>query len=187
MRIGDDNPCEIVRIGSVQIKTHDGMIRTLKNVRHIPGMKRNLFSLSTLDKEGLKYTGSGGVVKVSKGSLVCLLGDLNASNLYVLRGSTAHGSVFAAAAVNNSEPSKTDLWHMRLGHMSELGMAELMKRNLLDCCILSDKKFCEHCVFGKHKRVKFNTSVRTTKAQSNLDLILIRLLSLKCVTLWAHM
>ena len=54
-------------------------------------MKRNLISLSTLDKEGLKYTDSGGVVKVSKGSLVCLMGDLNPSNLYVLRGCTLHG------------------------------------------------------------------------------------------------
>ena len=71
MRMGDDNLCEIVGIGSIQINTHDGMIRTLKNVRHIPGMKGNLISLSTLDK-GLKYTGSGGVVKVSKGSLVCM-------------------------------------------------------------------------------------------------------------------
>ena len=40
MCMGDDNLCEIVGIGSVQIKTHDGMIRTLKNVRHIPGMKK---------------------------------------------------------------------------------------------------------------------------------------------------
>ena len=38
-----------------------------------------------------------------------------------------------------------------------------MKRNLLDGCILSGKKFCEHCVFGKQKRIKFNTSVHTTK------------------------
>ena len=52
---------------------------------------------------------------------------------------------------------------MRLGHMSELGMAELMKRNLLDGCILSGKKLCEHCAFGRHKKVKFNTSVHTTK------------------------
>jgi 5'-3' exoribonuclease 2 len=27
----------------------------------------------------------------------------------------------------------------------------------------SGKKFCEHCIFGKHKRVKFNTAVHTTK------------------------
>ena len=57
--MGDDNLCEIVGIGSVQIKTYDGMIRRLKNVRHIPEMKRNLISLSTLDKKELKYTGSG--------------------------------------------------------------------------------------------------------------------------------
>jgi ribosomal protein S4E len=77
VRMGDDNPCEIVGIGSVQIKTHDGMTRTLKDVRHIPGMARNLISLSTLDAEGYKYSGSGGVVKVSKGSLVYMIGDMN--------------------------------------------------------------------------------------------------------------
>jgi hypothetical protein len=52
---------------------------------------------------------------------------------------------------------------MRLGHMSHHGMAELMKRNLLDGCTSSKIKFCEHCIFGKHKRVHFNTSVHTTK------------------------
>jgi hypothetical protein len=162
VRMGDDNPCEIVGIGSVQIKTHDGMTRTLKDVRHIPGMARNLISLSTLDAEGYKYSGSGGVVKVSKGSLVYMIGDMNSANLYVLRGSTLHGSV-TAAAVSKDEPSKTNLWHMRLGHMSEFGMAELMKRNLLDGYIQGNMKFCEHCVFGKHKRVKFNTSVHRTE------------------------
>ena len=60
-----------------------------------------------------------------------MLGDLNPSNLYVLRGSTLHSSI-SAAAVTNAEPSKIDLWHMHLGHMSELGMVELMKRNMLD-------------------------------------------------------
>ena len=161
--MGDDNMCEIVGIISVQIKTHDGMIRRLKNVRHIPEMKRNLISLSTLDKKGLKYTGSGRVVKISKSSLVCLLGDLNLSNLYVLRGSTLHGSI-TTAAVTHDEPSKTNLWNMHLGHMSELGMAKLMKRNLLDGCTLSNMKFYEHCIFVKHKRVKFNTSIHTTKS-----------------------
>ena len=163
VRMGDDNPCDIVGIGSVQIKTDDGMTRTLKNVRYIPGMSRNLISLSTLDAEGYKYSGSDGVLKVSKGSLVCLKGDLNSAKLYVLRGCTLPGSDSAVAAVTNDEPSKTNLWHMRLGHMSHHGMAELMKRNLLDGCTSSKIKFCEHCIFGKHKRVHFNTSVHTTK------------------------
>ena len=58
---GDDNLRAIVAIGSIQIKTHDGMTRTLNNVRHIPDMARNLISLSTLDEEGYRYSGSGGV------------------------------------------------------------------------------------------------------------------------------
>ena len=64
MRMGDNNPCEIAGIGSVQIKMHDGMIRTLKYVRHIPGMARNLISLSTLDAEGYGHSSLGGVCKV---------------------------------------------------------------------------------------------------------------------------
>jgi hypothetical protein len=82
--MGDDNPCDIVGVGSVQIKAHDGMTRTLQNVRYIPGVSRNLISLGTLDAEGFKYSGSSGVLKVSKGSLVCLVGDMNSAKLYVL-------------------------------------------------------------------------------------------------------
>jgi hypothetical protein len=36
-------------------------------------------------------------------------------------------------------------------------------RDLLDECNLSKFKLCEHCIFGKHKRVKFNASIYTTK------------------------
>ncbi|KAK1653963.1 hypothetical protein QYE76_071768 [Lolium multiflorum] len=115
VRVGNDNQCSIVGIGSVQIKTHDGMTRTLTGVKHIPSMARNLISLSTLDCDGYKY-----------------------------KGSTLPG---IAAAVSSDESSKTNLWHKRLGHMSELGMAELTKRELIDGCDLGKLEFCEHCIF----------------------------------------
>ena len=102
-------------------------------------MTRNLISLSTLDVEGFKYSGSNGILKVSKGSLICFKGDLNSAKLYVLRGSTLPGSV-SAATVTNGELSKTNLWHIRLGHISQLGMVELMKRNLLNGCTSSSIK-----------------------------------------------
>jgi hypothetical protein len=81
-----------------------------------------------------------------------MIGDINSAKLYVLRGSTLPG---IAAAVTSDEPSKTNLWHARLGHTSEHGMAELIKRELLVCYNMSKLEFCEHCIFGKHKRVKF--------------------------------
>ena len=39
----------------------------------------------------------------------------------------------------------------------------MSKRGLLDGCNIGKVDFCEHCIFGKHKRVRFNTSVHTTE------------------------
>ncbi|KAK1613221.1 hypothetical protein QYE76_036894 [Lolium multiflorum] len=144
VRVGNDNQCSIVGIGSVQIKTHDGMTHTLIGVKHIPSMARNLISLSTLDCDGYKYKGGNKLLKVSSGSLIIMIGDMNSAKLYVLRGSTLRG---IAAAVSSDESSKTNLWHKRLGHMSELGMAELAKRELIDGCNLGKLEFYEHCIF----------------------------------------
>uniref|UniRef100_A0ACD5Y480 Uncharacterized protein n=1 Tax=Avena sativa TaxID=4498 RepID=A0ACD5Y480_AVESA len=163
VRVGNDNPCHIVGVGSVKIRTHDGVTRTLSEVKHIPSMARNLISLSTMDVDGYKYAGGHRVLKVSKGSLIHMIGDMNSAKLYVLRGSTLPGIAAAVTSNDSDDCGKTHLWHMRLGHMSEQDMAELVKRELIDGCNLSKFEFCEHCIFGKHKRVKFNASVHTTK------------------------
>ncbi|KAG8491363.1 hypothetical protein CXB51_014484 [Gossypium anomalum] len=78
-----------------------------------------------------------------------------------------HGStVTSDAAVASSFLSDDDitkLWHIRLGHMSENGMAELSKRGLLDGQGICKLNFCEHCVFGKQKRVRFTRGIHNTK------------------------
>lgn len=158
LRMGDNSPCTVVGMGTVQIKMFDGIVRTLTEVRHVPSMSRNLISLSTLDTKGYKYTAGDGVMKVTKGSLVVIKGDLKAENLYVLRGSSG-----SANAVVASDSETTKIWHMRLGHMSAPGLAELSKRGLLDGCHADTLDFCEHCVFGKHKRVKFSSAVHNTE------------------------
>ena len=58
---------KIVGIGAVRIRMH-GTVKTLKNVRHVPDLKRNLISLGTLDSLGYKYSGGGGVIRVNEGS-----------------------------------------------------------------------------------------------------------------------
>nr|CAD41912.2 OSJNBa0033G05.13 [Oryza sativa Japonica Group] len=160
--MGDDTPCEVAGIGTVQIKMFDGCIRTLSDVRHIPNLKRSLISLCTLDRKGYKYSGGDGILKVTKGSLVVMKASIKSANLYHLQGTTILGNV-ATVSDSLSNSDATNLWHMRLGHMSEIGLAELSKRGLLDGQSISKLKFCEHCIFGKHKRVKFNTSTHTTE------------------------
>jgi transposase InsO family protein len=47
--------------------------------------------------------------------------------------------------------------------MSELGLTVLSKRGLFDGHSISKLDFCEHRVFGKQKRVKFNTATHSSK------------------------
>jgi len=59
-------------IGDIKIKMHDGTIKTLTSVRYVPDLKKNLISLSELDKNGYFNRGDGGVLKVTRGSLICM-------------------------------------------------------------------------------------------------------------------
>ena len=70
--MGNDVVCKIVGIGTIKIRMHDKIVRTLKNVRHIPNLKKNLISLGILDSLGYKYSSEGGVIRVSNGSLVMM-------------------------------------------------------------------------------------------------------------------
>ena len=62
------------------------------------------------------------------------------------------------------------LWHHRLGHMSEKGMQILHSRNLLPGLKHVDLKFCENCVYGKQKRVRF-LRVGKEKKSEKLELV----------------
>ena len=57
------------------------------------------------------------------------------------------------------------LWHRRLGHMSEKGMKLLASKGKLSDLKSVDVGFCEDCIYGKHKRVSFSKSVRTSKTE----------------------
>ena len=46
------------------MRMFDGMMRTLTDVRHIPGLKKNLICLGTLDKIRCKITCEGGVMRL---------------------------------------------------------------------------------------------------------------------------
>ncbi|KAG8503271.1 hypothetical protein CXB51_001260 [Gossypium anomalum] len=127
--MGNNASCKIAGVGTIKVKMFDGVVRTLSDVRHVPELKRNLISLSTLDSK---------------------------------RGSTVTGDV-AIASSSLSDDDITKLWHMCLGHMSENGMVELSKRGLLDGQGICKLNFCEHCVFGKQKRVRFTRGIHNMK------------------------
>src|SRR5881394_2427377 len=111
----------------------DGIVRTITDVMHVPGMKRNLLSCSNFDRKGYKYYGGDGVLKVSKSSLIVMKGDLRGPKLYHLQGITIIGNVAVSShSSSDSDSDATNFWHKRLGHMSKQKLAVLSKRGLLD-------------------------------------------------------
>ncbi|PRQ16367.1 putative RNA-directed DNA polymerase [Rosa chinensis] len=108
--MGDNTPNKVMGIGTVRIKMHDEIIKTLTKVRHVPDLKNNLISLGTLDLQGYKYSSQGGVLRVSKGALVVIQGKLICHNLYVLQGSTIIGASSVASLSNPNSDFGTCLF-----------------------------------------------------------------------------
>ena len=156
--MGNDAQCKVVGKGTIKIKTHNGVVKTLTGVKHVPDLKRNLIYLGILESQGCRYSAGGGVLKVSKGSLV-LLKAIRSGSLYLLQGSTVTGS----AAVASSNKDDTKLWHLRLGHMSKKGIQILKKNGYLGNHCTGKVDFCEHCIFGKQKNVSFPKVIHRTK------------------------
>jgi hypothetical protein len=100
--MGNDTVCNIEGIGTVKIKMHDGIVRTLGDVRFIPDLRKNLISLGILERNGYSYSAFGGKLKVTRGSLVVMRADRMPNNLYKLSGVTVTGAT-AISAQDDSE------------------------------------------------------------------------------------
>lgn len=63
---GNDEICPVEGIGKIKIRLHDGSVRVLTDVRYIPGLKRNLISLGTLEEKGCIFKSDNGVITVER-------------------------------------------------------------------------------------------------------------------------
>ena len=151
--MGNDAECKVAGIGTVQIKTLDGIVGTLSKVRHKPDMTHCLISLGALETNGCRIIMENGVLKVTKGAMVVMKG-LRQGNLYILQGTIVTG--VAAVGTASADTNNTRLWHLRLGHMSEKGMTILSKKGCLGSAGTGKLDFCDHCIFGKQNMVSFS-------------------------------
>ena len=70
--------------------------------------------------------------------------------LYILKATIEKSNVVVA-----KEEISADLWHKRLGHMSEKGLKILVGKSLLPGLKSYNLDLCEHCIYGRQRRVSF--------------------------------
>src|SRR6201995_368320 len=131
------------------------------NVLYVPNLKSNLISVSRLIKDGFNVQfGAAGCDILKNGAVVAQ--GVSENRLYRLCGRIVYydraclAQNASAKALNNA-----DLWHRRLGHLSESGINTLLSSDAVHGLELSNTvklSQCEGCVYGKHSRQPFPTA-----------------------------
>ena len=74
VQMSNDATCPVIGIGTVKIKMFGGVVRVLSNAKHVPDLKKNLISLRVLEDLGYSYLSKGGIMKITKGTLMVMKG-----------------------------------------------------------------------------------------------------------------
>ena len=110
--MGNDHALEITGIGTIKIKMFDGTIRTIEEVRHVKGLKKNLLSLGQIGSHGYKTHAENIIMKIVKDMVVLMKAEKIGTNLFMLKGETLQEA--DACVASNGEES-TIMWHLKLG------------------------------------------------------------------------
>ncbi|GJU84542.1 putative RNA-directed DNA polymerase [Tanacetum coccineum] len=163
VRMGNTGLSRIAGIGDICLKFDTRMELVLHNVKHVPDMRLNIISTGLLDEDGYHNSSRNGLWKVTLGSLIVARGKME-SKLYMTHPKISKSII---NAIDNDD--MTELWHKRLGHMSEKGMSILSKKNVLSGVHDINLKKCSHCLAGRQTKRAFK-SRPSFRTENILDL-----------------
>ncbi|KAG8370951.1 hypothetical protein BUALT_Bualt13G0036600 [Buddleja alternifolia] len=148
VRMANHGVTEVIGMGNINLETDTGCRLILRDVRHIPDIRLNIISTGKLDDDGYVSNFGEGKWKLTKGSLITAKGKKK-NSLYLMQAKLSNGEV--NAAVNNSS---IELWHKRLGHLSQKGMQLLAKKKLLPDVNGIELQTCVDCLARKQHRIE---------------------------------
>ena len=143
MYLADNKDLEIKGKGDVCIKTPAENQWTLKDVRYILGLKKNLISIGQLDNTGYATKLGKSSWKIMKGATIVARGS-KSGTLY-----TTVGCMNIAAIAESA--SNSSLRHNRLEPMSAKGMKRLAAKEVLEGLKSANVGRCENYVMSKQK------------------------------------
>nr|GMC49313.1 Retrovirus-related Pol polyprotein from transposon TNT 1-94 [Ipomoea batatas] len=148
----------IAHVGNVTVSPQDGDIKvSLQNVYHVPGMKKNLLSVSQLTSSGHFVLFGPQDVKIYRDLEIKkepVVSGRRLESIYVMSAETA----FVDKARKNEI---VDLWHMRLGHVSYSKLDMMMRKSMLRGLPQLEVRsgaVCAGCQYGKAHQLPYEES-----------------------------
>ena len=169
--IGDGRSLKATGTGNVVLWMNSGrdgrqVELTLHDVLLVPGLARNLFSVSKAAKMGktLDFTEHECLVKEVRSNRVVARG-YRKGGLYYLCLHSAQPSAHLASA---------ELWHRRFGHLGKQSLAQLERHGMVRGLVSTpsspnDQCVCVPCLEGKQHRSPFPN--QPSRAKGLLDLV----------------
>ncbi|KAG8383556.1 hypothetical protein BUALT_Bualt04G0025900 [Buddleja alternifolia] len=171
---------EVIGMGNINLETNTGCRLILRDVRHIPDIRLNIISTGKLDDDGYVSHFGEGKWKLTKGSLITAKGKKK-NSLYLMQAKLSNGEV--NAAVNNST---IELWHKRLGHLSQKGMQLLAKKKLLPDVSGIELQTCVDCLAGKQHREQTSDDTKQSERRESSQEVPDDLDPVPSRTTWDH-
>ena len=147
-------------VGQIVLTAADGSTFTLTDALYVPGIKKNLLSVSALAKIGLlvKFMDDRCTVHdLSYGDSIIASGSL-CRGLYKLDSYANYVKDVACTIEDSQAVSDAKLWHARFGHLNFASLLRLQKSEMVSSMPKLEapsKHVCEGCILGKMQRSLF--------------------------------
>jgi hypothetical protein len=164
--LGDDYQYPIKGVGESNYKINSGTPMKMKDVLYVPGLKKNLLSISALEKKGFIVAFiNGEVLMRAKGKTMkeAIVIGKEEGGLYKLKG---HSEATMFHAIENP----CELWHRRLAYINYKALPYVCKAVTgLPELKVYHEGVCNGCAQGKNIKNPFPK--RGSKAEELLELI----------------
>ena len=157
--MGDGKSVIVEAIGIFRLLLETGFYLDLKETHVVPSFRRNLVSISILDKSGYSCSFRNNKFSLFLNSNIVGTGSLSFyDNLYLLDtiasfNETLHVELCGTKRKLTNENSAL-LWHKRLGHISKQRIVRLMSDGILDSLNFADFQICIGCIKGKQTNIR---------------------------------
>ena len=163
--LGDNRSLKVQGYGKVKVKLSNGELKQIHNVMYVPGIKKNLISVSTITEHDLK---------VEFGKYQCHIKDIRNHYKTVATGSRC-GGLYKLDVCKDSHQALAstiitteELWHQRYGHINHHDLMLLQNKFMVEGLpvIKNVHLECSACALGKQHRDAF--PIHQEKKQTDL-------------------
>jgi hypothetical protein len=155
IEMGDNGRYNATGIGTITFQRESGKPFQLKNVMHVPGLKKNLVLVAMLEGRGYDVVFSSGKAYLRHKAIgkVKNIG-IRVKNLYILEVDGCNSMIGKEEKVVSQDEG--ELWHGRLGHLHH-GALKIMQHisSGIPRGTLAQSDQCKGCTLGKYVKSTF--------------------------------